>query len=54
MDFVWDESKAELNLRKHGVSFPEAATVFEDYDALQIYDPDHSIPRRKTGLSCWA
>ena len=42
MDFVWDESKAELNLRKHGVSFPEAATIFEDYDALQIYDPDHS------------
>ena len=42
MDFVWDENKAELNLRKHGVSFPEAATVFEDYDALRIYDPDHS------------
>ena len=42
MDFVWDESKAELNLRKHGVSFQEASTVFEDYDALQIYDPDHS------------
>ena len=31
-----------MNLRKHGVSFPEAATVFEDYDALQIYDLDHS------------
>ena len=42
MDFVWDENKAELNLRKHGVSFPEAATVFVDYDALRIYDPDHS------------
>ena len=42
MNFVWDENKAEINLRKHGVSFPEAATVFDDYDALQIYDPDHS------------
>ena len=42
MNFVWDENKAEINLRKHGVSFLEASTVFEDYDALQIYDPDHS------------
>ena len=42
MNFVWDENKAEINLRKHGVSFQEASTVFDDYDALQIYDPDHS------------
>ena len=38
----WGENKAEINLRKHGVSFQEASTVFDDYDALQIYDPDHS------------
>ncbi len=42
MVFVWDDNKAEINLRKHGVSFEEASTVFEDYDALQIFDPDHS------------
>ena len=42
MIFVWDENKAEINIRKHGVSFPEAQSVFDDYDALQIYDPDHS------------
>ena len=42
MNFVWDENKAKINLRKHGVSFQEASTVFDDYDALQIYDPDHS------------
>ena len=42
MNFVWDENKAEINLRKHGVSSQEASTVFDDYDALQIYDPDHS------------
>ena len=42
MIFVWDEKKAESNLRKHGVSFKEASTVFEDYDALLIFDPDHS------------
>ena len=52
MNFVWDENKAELNLRKHGVSFREDSTVFEDYDALRIYDPDHS-PKRRTGSSCW-
>ena len=42
MIFVQDENKAEINIRKHGVSFPEAQSVFDDYDALQIYDPDHS------------
>ena len=42
MRFVWDIRKAETNLRKHGVSFDEAATVFDDIDALCLYDPDHS------------
>ena len=42
MNFEWDDQKAELNKRKHGVSFEEAATVFDDADALQIFDPDHS------------
>ena len=42
MNFVWDTRKAEANLRKHGVSFEDAATVFDDIDALCIYDPDHS------------
>jgi uncharacterized protein len=30
MEFEWDDAKAEANLRKHGVSFDEAATVFAD------------------------
>ena len=42
MKFEWDENKAQLNRRKHGVSFEEASTVFDDADALQIFDPDHS------------
>lgn len=42
MDFVWDKNKAELNREKHGVSFEEAKSVFDDYEALLIYDPDHS------------
>jgi len=40
--FEWDESKAGLNKRKHGVSFEEAQTVFLDEHALLVADPDHS------------
>jgi len=42
MRFEWDVNKAEINKQKHGVSFEEASTVFDDYEALRIYDPDHS------------
>lgn len=42
MEFEWDEAKAEGNLRKHGVSFPEAATTFVDTLAAIFPDPDHS------------
>lgn len=40
--FEWDARKAAANLRKHGVSFTEAATVFYDDDAVTRDDPDHS------------
>jgi uncharacterized DUF497 family protein len=39
----WDRKKAELNLRKHGVEFDEASTVFGDPLALLMPDPDHSV-----------
>ncbi len=42
MKFVWDDDKAEVNRRKHGIGFSEASTVFSDEDGLLIYDPDHS------------
>ncbi len=42
MEFEWDEEKAETNLSKHGVSFDEARTVFDDPLYLDFYDPDHS------------
>ncbi len=42
IDFAWDTSKAESNIRKHGVSFDEASTVFSDPFELTISDPDHS------------
>jgi uncharacterized DUF497 family protein len=38
--FEWDPRKAAANLRKHGVSFEEAETVFLDEEALVIEDPD--------------
>ena len=40
--FEWDERKDAGNLRKHGVGFEEAATVFGDVLSLTISDPDHS------------
>lgn len=42
MTFEWDENKARINLSKHGVSFDEAKTVFEDSFYVDFYDPDHS------------
>jgi len=40
--FEWDRRKAVANLRKHGVAFVEAATVFGDPLAVTINDPLHS------------
>jgi uncharacterized DUF497 family protein len=41
--FEWDERKAAENLRKHGVSFEEAASVFWTDDfSVELYDPEHS------------
>ena len=42
MEFEWDVRKAAVNLRKHGVSFEEAATVFGDFLSTTARDPDHS------------
>ncbi len=42
MRFEWDPRKAEVNLRKHGVRFGEALTIFDDPMELVIADPAHS------------
>ena len=42
MQFQWDENKAKQNLSKHGVSFEEAKTIFDDPLYVDFYDPDHS------------
>jgi uncharacterized protein len=42
MKFEWDPQKAQSNLRKHGISFEEAITVFNDTLAFIFDDMEHS------------
>ena len=41
--FEWDPDKARRNLRKHRLSFEEAATAFEDERSVTMPDPTHSV-----------
>jgi len=55
--FSWDARKAQVNLRKHGVSFEEAETVFLDEHGLLIDDPDLTTDEQRfllLGLSAVA
>jgi len=45
--FEWHPQKAAANLRKHGVSFDEATTVFGDPLAMNMPDPDHSLQEER-------
>ena len=47
MAFDWDGNKAASNLSKHGVSFDEAQTVFDDPLYVDFYDPDHSLDEHR-------
>ena len=40
--FIWDAKKALGNIEKHGVSFEQAATVFNDEQGLELQDFKHS------------
>jgi uncharacterized protein len=42
MQFEWNGNKAASNLSKHGVSFEEAKSVFDDPLYVDFYDPNHS------------
>lgn len=42
LEFEWDPHKEKTNIKKHGISFEEARTVFYDENAVQYFDPDHS------------
>ena len=50
MDFEWDAGKAAVNLRKHHVSFEDAARVFLDPNRIETYDGrnDYGEDRWKT------
>jgi uncharacterized DUF497 family protein len=53
MTVEWDDRKAAANLRKHRVSFEDAATVFLDPLAITFPDPDHSAEeRREISVGC--
>ena len=47
MQFEWNTEKAEANLKKHGVSFDEAETVFDDPLFVIFADPDHSFEENR-------
>ena len=42
MRFEWDEAKAAVNLKNHGVSFDEAVEAFFDPNAIEGFDAEHS------------
>ena len=42
MLFEWNPEKANRNFKKHGVSFEEAVTAFDDPLSATFDDPDHS------------
>jgi hypothetical protein len=45
--FDWDKDKSRINIKKHGISFEEASTVFGDPLSLLMNDPDHSIEEER-------
>jgi uncharacterized DUF497 family protein len=45
MDYQWDPNKAKSNLKKHGVRFADAVSVFEDEDAITLEDEHESENR---------
>jgi uncharacterized DUF497 family protein len=42
IEFEWDASKAAANVKKHGISFQEAQSIFYDEFAVQFFDEEHS------------
>ena len=51
MEFEWDPKKSDANLKKHGISFHEASTIFGDPLSITFNDPDHSIGEHRVLLS---
>ena len=49
VDFEREPDKAQATLQKHGVAFPEAATVFGDPLALSLSDPEQAVDEDRCG-----
>jgi uncharacterized DUF497 family protein len=45
--FEWDAAKAKANIKKHGISFEEAKSVFFDDFAVQFFDDEHSTEEER-------
>jgi uncharacterized DUF497 family protein len=45
--FIWDEDKNISNIKKHGVSFNEATSVFDDENAVYFDDAAHSLEEER-------
>ena len=48
VEFRWDPDKAAVNLKKHGVSFEDASTVFRNPLAKVLPDPTHSVQEHRS------
>ncbi len=48
MEFEWDETKAQTNFVKHGVTFYEAQEIFDDPLSGLLSDPDHSNEEKRS------
>ena len=54
MKFEWDIDKAQVNLKKHRVSFADAVSVFEDSEAITVEDNEQGEERFVTiGMDCF-
>ena len=47
INLEWSTEKAEANLKKHGVTFDEASTIFRDPLSITSDDPDHTVSERR-------
>jgi uncharacterized DUF497 family protein len=47
MDFEWDDTKDEVNYRKHSIRFAEAVSLWSDSFSLDYYDVIHSVEEKR-------
>lgn len=47
LQFEWDPEKAKANLKKHGVDFEEASTIFKDPQFVSFVDEEHSADEER-------